>query len=163
MMRPVALTVMIVIMLTIMFLIKNMATLHILGMAQFLSFLFRHNTIRLGLAFHVGNMLLATFQSLILFLRQRATSCPLLNACLLLHFALVDLRRIGLGKCGLGKSRKWQHDAKCSKSLGGLHGFLRLAFCFDAAIKKQKTVKISRPNASLCKRLFPPRINQADR
>jgi hypothetical protein len=67
-------------MLTIMFLIKNMATLHILGMAQFLSFLFRHNTIRLGLAFHVGNMLLATFQSLILFLRQRATSCPLLSA-----------------------------------------------------------------------------------
>ena len=102
--------VVIEIVLTIMLLVVNMPTLHILRMMQLTPFLLADHTIRFGLRFHVLHALLAVFQAHCLFLSQTAGCCTLLNSCLLIGLALIDTRHIGLRT-----RHKRQHDAECKQ------------------------------------------------
>ncbi len=64
-----------------------------------------HDAVGLGAVFHVINMLLAAIQTVGFALGQAAGSDTLIDALLLIGLALIDTRRIGLGK-GQGRQNK---------------------------------------------------------
>jgi hypothetical protein len=143
-------TIVVEIVLTIMFLLVNALALHVLSVVELLPLLFGHDTIRFGLRLHILDMRLSLFD-LHRLLRRQATRCkPLLDACDLIGFALINARRIVL--CLRDQRRD---DADKGNELDDIHAFLSGMMVSVPAIRSENGLKISVPNASLCKLVFP--------
>jgi hypothetical protein len=111
--------VMVVIMLAVVFLRVNPAALHFLCLMQAGALTARHDAVRFGAVFHVIDMLLTTVEAIGFALGQAARGDALIDTLLLVGLALIDARRVGLGK-----SERRQDEGKSGDSLDDFHDFL---------------------------------------
>jgi hypothetical protein len=111
-------TVVIEIVLAVMLLGVDAFALDVLSMIQTGALLASHHAVGLGAVFHVVYMLLASFEPVGFARRQAARSDTLIDTSLLIGFALIDPRRIGLGESKYGKNK-----GKHGEGLGDFHVF----------------------------------------
>jgi hypothetical protein len=114
--------VVVVIVLTVVLLRVDPAALDFLRLMQAGALTARHDAIRLGAVFHVVDMLLTAIQTVGFALGQAAGSDTLIDALLLVGLALIDTRRVGLGK---GQGR--QNEGQYGDGLDDFHDFLLVA------------------------------------
>ena len=93
--------------------------LHVLRVIQTGALLASHHTIGLGAVFHVVYMLLATLKAIGFARRQAARGDTLIDTALLIDFALINTRRIGL--C---ESKYRKNKGKHCDGLGDFQVFL---------------------------------------
>ena len=91
-------TIVVVVVLAVVLLRVDSPALGILGMMQSGPLLLGDHAVRPGTVFHAGDTHLIPFQTPGFALCQAAGACALLDAGLLIGFALIDMRRGGLGK-----------------------------------------------------------------
>jgi hypothetical protein len=157
--RTINAAVVVVVVLAVMLLCVDAAALDFLRLMQAGALAAGHDAVGLGAVFHVIDMLLTAIQTVGFALGQAAGSDALIYTLLLIGLALINTRRIGLGK---GQRR--QNEGKYGKGLDGSHDFLLMARANSLnAIRKYSSAKISRANASLCKHLFQSQKGRDDR
>jgi hypothetical protein len=88
----------VVVVLTVVFLGVDAAALHILRLMQAGALATRNDTVGLGAVLHVIDMLLAAVETIGFTLGQAAGSDALIDTLLLVGLALIDTRRVGLGR-----------------------------------------------------------------
>jgi len=110
---------MVEIMLAIMLLGIDTITLRVLRDMQTGPLALGDDTIGLGTIFHVVHAQLTVFQTIGFALGQAAGSHTLIDTLFLVGLALVDTRRIGLGK-----SQDGQSDGNGNNGLDAFHDFL---------------------------------------
>jgi len=96
---------MIVVVLAIVLLRVDAVALPILGTMQLGALLPGDYTVGLGTILHILDVLLTAFQAVGLTTGQATRSLALFDASLLIGFALIDTRRIGLSKSQDGQSK----------------------------------------------------------
>jgi hypothetical protein len=107
------------IVLAIMLLAVDTATLNILNLMQAGALTAGHDAVSLGAALHIVDMLLATLKAIGFARRQAARGDTLIDTALLIDFALIDTRRIGL--C---ESKYRKNKGKHCDGLGDFQVFL---------------------------------------
>jgi hypothetical protein len=112
-------TIMVVVVLAVVLLRVDSPALDILGMMQSGPLLLGDHAVRPGTVFHVGDMHLIPFQTPGFALCQATGAYALLDAGLVIGFALIDMRR-----GGLAQSQNRQGKTKGNDCPDISHGFL---------------------------------------